>query len=115
MPGSPEPRRRRELATRGIRVLVLEAREQIGGRTFTSSLSDGELIELGRTYVHWTQPHTWPEMTRYGLIGDVIPAEKRRKMMLTPADGPEGLEWAAPEDEFSPRQFSARALLGSST
>lgn len=78
----------RELATRGFRVLILEGDDQIGGRTRTASLSDGELIELGGTYVHWLQPHTWSEITRYGRAGDLVPGGEAPEWALTPhADG----------------------------
>lgn len=56
----------RELSGRGYRVLVLEARDRIGGRTWTTERL-GRRLELGGTWVHWAQPHTWSEMTRYGL------------------------------------------------
>ncbi len=56
----------RELRTSGLRVLLLEARPRIGGRTFTSEVG-GHQVELGGAFVHWTQPHVWAEITRYGL------------------------------------------------
>ncbi len=56
----------RELRTKGLRVLLLEARPRIGGRTFTSEIG-GHQVELGGAFVHWTQPHVWAEITRYGL------------------------------------------------
>jgi monoamine oxidase len=46
--------------------LLLEARPRIGGRTFTSEVG-GHQVELGGAFVHWTQPHVWTEITRYGL------------------------------------------------
>jgi monoamine oxidase len=55
----------RELRMAGISSTVLEARDRIGGRTLTATWL-GEVIELGGQYVHWTQPHIWAEMTRYG-------------------------------------------------
>jgi len=56
----------RELRMNGLRVLLLEARPRIGGRTFTSEV-EGHQVELGGAFVHWTQPHVWAEITRYGL------------------------------------------------
>lgn len=56
----------RELSELGLRVLLLEARSRIGGRTFTSQV-EGHDVELGGAYVHWFQPHIWTEITRYGL------------------------------------------------
>ena len=56
----------RELRHLGLDVLVLEARERIGGRTWTVQAS-GHTLELGGTWVHWNQPHVWAELTRYGI------------------------------------------------
>lgn len=55
----------RELARAGRSVIVLEARDRVGGRTWTDHRL-GHDLELGGTWVHWVQPHTWAEMTRYG-------------------------------------------------
>ena len=55
----------RELGRAGLDVLVLEARDRVGGRTWTDRRL-GHDLELGSTWVHWVQPHTWAEMTRYG-------------------------------------------------
>jgi monoamine oxidase len=56
----------RELSRRGTSVLVLEARDRIGGRTWSAERL-GRTLELGGTWVHPTQPHVWAELTRYGL------------------------------------------------
>lgn len=56
----------RELSRAGRSVLVLEARDRIGGRTWLDERMGLEL-ELGGTWVHWTQPHVWAEMRRYGI------------------------------------------------
>jgi monoamine oxidase len=55
----------REIGANGRRVLVLEARPRLGGRTFTSHFADHE-VEFGGAWVHWLQPHVWPELLRYG-------------------------------------------------
>src|ERR1700759_5275710 len=55
----------RELGRAGLGVLVLEARDRVGGRTWTDRRL-GHDLELGGTWVHWVQPHTWAEITRYG-------------------------------------------------
>ena len=55
----------RELSRAGRSVIVLEARDRVGGRTWTDHRL-GHDLELGGTWVHWVQPHTWAEMTRYG-------------------------------------------------
>ncbi len=56
----------RDLAQRGLHVTLLEARNRLGGRTFTTKFGQDE-IELGGTWIHWTQPYIWIEMMRYGL------------------------------------------------
>jgi monoamine oxidase len=47
-------------------VVLLEARDRLGGRTRTSEF-EGRQVELGGTWVHWHQPHVWAELSRYGL------------------------------------------------
>lgn len=49
-----------------VDVLLLEARDRIGGRTWTAKVL-GEEIEMGGTWVHWAQPHLYAELHRYGL------------------------------------------------
>jgi pseudooxynicotine oxidase len=56
----------RECSERGRSVLVLEARERLGGRTWSTQWAGTE-IELGGAWVHWHQPHTFSELTRAGL------------------------------------------------
>jgi pseudooxynicotine dehydrogenase len=56
----------RETALRGARTLVVEARDRLGGRTWTAPWQ-GLDIELGGGWVHWHQPHTWSEIVRAGL------------------------------------------------
>ncbi|HEU5404456.1 MAG TPA: NAD(P)/FAD-dependent oxidoreductase, partial [Gaiellaceae bacterium] len=56
----------REIALRGCSVLLLEARDRLGGRTWSADWN-GIPIEYGGGWVHWHQPHTWSEITRAGL------------------------------------------------
>ena len=56
----------RECALRGRSVLLLEARERLGGRTWSGDWN-GIPIEYGGAWVHWHQPHTFSELTRAGL------------------------------------------------
>ncbi len=71
----------RELRHAGLRVLLLEARNRLGGRTFTARLGQ-ELFDLGGTWVHSTQPHVFAEINRYGL-----------ELVENPAVIPELLLW----------------------
>jgi monoamine oxidase len=62
----------REAALRGRSVVLLEARDRLGGRTWTAPWN-GSQIEYGGAWVHWHQPHTFSELTRAGLavtLGD---------------------------------------------
>jgi monoamine oxidase len=71
----------RELGNAGHRVLVLEARDRLGGRAFTSQFAGTE-VELGGAFVHWFQPHIFAELTRYG-IGLSVPPEPTRWSYIT--------------------------------
>lgn len=57
----------RELTQRGASVIVLEARDRLGGRTWTRDSDLGKSLDFGGTWVHWIQPHVWAEIERYGL------------------------------------------------
>jgi len=70
----------REFGHAGMRTLVLEARNRLGGRTFTSRMG-GEMLELGGTWIHSTQPHVFAEASRYGLeIVDSMPGLPERML-----------------------------------
>ena len=56
----------RDLKHRGFNVLLLEARDRLGGRTWFKEVN-GFHVELGGTWIHWTQPFVWAEKERYGL------------------------------------------------
>lgn len=56
----------RELASRGHRTVLLEARDRLGGKTYTTSFA-GRSVEMGGMSIHWFQPHVWAEITRYSL------------------------------------------------
>lgn len=57
----------RDLALAGNNVLLLEARDRIGGRSWSSNI-DGYAYEMGGTWVHWHQPFVWRELRRYGMM-----------------------------------------------
>jgi monoamine oxidase len=62
----------REAALRGCSVLLLEARDRLGGRTWSADWN-GIPVEYGGAWVHWHQPHTWSEITRAGLAVEIRP------------------------------------------
>ncbi|MGW3956577.1 flavin monoamine oxidase family protein [Streptomyces sp. NPDC004752] len=55
----------RELRAKGLRPLVLEARDRIGGRTWTADFN-GVSVEMGGESVDEKQPYVWNEVKRYG-------------------------------------------------
>jgi pseudooxynicotine oxidase len=56
----------REVTRHGQSVTLLEARDRLGGRTWSAPWN-GWQIEYGGAWVHWHQPHTWSEISRAGL------------------------------------------------
>jgi monoamine oxidase len=56
----------RDLQRSGHRAVVLEGRDRLGGRVWTSEFC-GVPVELGGAWVHWYQPYVWAELSRYGL------------------------------------------------
>ncbi|KAJ4317088.1 hypothetical protein N0V84_007541 [Fusarium piperis] len=67
----------RDLSLQGLRTLLLEARDRIGGRTW-SAKGQNDDYEMGGGWVHHLQPHVWAEMSRYGLV------EPKRSIGLSP-------------------------------
>jgi monoamine oxidase len=62
----------RELTWAGRSVVVLEARDRVGGRTWLDERL-GRSLELGGGWVHWLQPFVWGELVRYGLAVEPTP------------------------------------------
>ncbi|KAL4907149.1 hypothetical protein BDW74DRAFT_189706 [Aspergillus multicolor] len=60
----------RDACIAGLKVLLLEARDRIGGRSWSSDIG-GYPFEMGGTWVHWGQPHVWREISRYGMCGEL--------------------------------------------
>ena len=56
----------RSLAEAGLRVLVIEARDRIGGRILTRRVG-GETIELGAEFIHGRPPELWALIDEIGL------------------------------------------------
>ncbi|KAH8698666.1 monoamine oxidase [Talaromyces proteolyticus] len=56
----------RDLSNKGFSVVLIEARDRLGGRTYTEQAL-GSHIDLGGGYVHWTQANVWRELHRYGI------------------------------------------------
>ncbi|KAL0257127.1 hypothetical protein SLS55_007937 [Diplodia seriata] len=60
----------RDASLSGLRVLLLEARDRIGGRSWSSNIG-GYPFEMGGTWVHWGQPHVWREISRYQMQNEL--------------------------------------------
>lgn len=56
----------RETTKVGLRTVLLEARNRLGGRTYFAPFGDHK-VELGANYLYWLQPHIWAEVNRYQL------------------------------------------------
>ncbi|KAH7086059.1 monoamine oxidase N [Paraphoma chrysanthemicola] len=61
----------RDAANYGLRVLLIEARDRIGGRSWSSNIG-GYPYEMGGTWVHWAQPHVWREISRYQMRDEIV-------------------------------------------
>lgn len=95
----------RELGSRGHEVTVLEARDRIGGRTWLDHRL-GMDLEIGGTWVHWSQPYVWAELERYG-IGLVPSPEPEAAYWF----GEEGLVSGTAEDLLAAMDGPNRRLL----
>jgi monoamine oxidase len=82
----------RELGDRGRRVVIIEARDRLGGRAWFSSFAGTE-VEMGGGFVDRAQPFIWAELTRYGL--DVVENADAQRAFFRHDDG---IEEARPED-----------------
>src|SRR5258708_22490180 len=56
----------RALAEAGLKVLVVEAQDRIGGRIWTRHVGD-EAIELGAEFIHGRPPELWALVEEAGL------------------------------------------------
>ncbi|RDW87971.1 hypothetical protein BP6252_00003 [Coleophoma cylindrospora] len=55
------------------KTLLIDARDRIGGRTWTSNL-DGQEFEMGGMWVHWWQTFMWGELVKYELHKNITTA-----------------------------------------
>ncbi|HEV2578531.1 MAG TPA: NAD(P)/FAD-dependent oxidoreductase [Acidobacteriaceae bacterium] len=72
----------RELAERGLRTLVLEARDRVGGRIYSLQTSEG-VVELGAEFVHGRDEKLWALIDEAGAET----VERDGAMLREDADG----------------------------
>jgi pseudooxynicotine oxidase len=89
----------RELSRAGQSVLLLEARDRLGGRTwYKHDETHDRSLELGGTWVHWTQPHVFAEITRYRLdLIESLGAAAPERLIFRSDDKLRNVPW---EDAF---------------
>ncbi|KAJ5811783.1 hypothetical protein N7474_008084 [Penicillium riverlandense] len=99
-----------------LKILLLEARDRIGGRTWTAKVL-GEELEMGGTWVHWAQPHLYSELRRYGLhtnlktsAGTLAPEKQTFKPAVGPPEELPIHETAATLDRVAQSFFAVEAL-----
>jgi pseudooxynicotine oxidase len=76
----------REVIKAGLRTVLLEARNRLGGRTFYTKFDD-DPVELGGECVHWLQPNVWAEILHYGLTIDEIPGMALSQRLMWMSEG----------------------------
>jgi monoamine oxidase len=76
----------RDSQKNGLKTLILEARNRLGGRTFSAEF-EGSPIELGGTWIHNTQPFVWAESQRYGMEVIETPGAVADVMTVVMPDG----------------------------
>jgi monoamine oxidase len=100
----------RELEARGRSVLVLEARDRVGGRVW---LQRGALrgldLDMGGAWVADCQPHVWAEADRYRVAREHDPPPTRVRWRF----GDELVERALPVEpaDFGELERAIAALL----
>ncbi|SEG47455.1 Monoamine oxidase [Bryocella elongata] len=87
----------RALGERGMRVLVLEARDRIGGRVWSQRALSGDVVELGAEFIHGRAPELWSLIEESG----VTTAERDGVMLRETSDGLNAAEDHG-EDIFAP-------------
>jgi monoamine oxidase len=78
----------RTLAGSGATVVVLEARDRVGGRTLDQHLADGSTVELGGQWVGPTQDHILALLDELGLATHPTHDDGADLALLGPGRGP---------------------------
>lgn len=72
----------RRLHEAGRDVVVLEARDRVGGRTWTVEAADGTLVDLGGQWVGPSQHHLRGLLDEFGLATEPTPVAGRSTLVL---------------------------------
>ena len=100
----------RELREAGKSVLILEARDRIGGSTwYRADAFGGVGLEMGGTWIVPQQTHVWGEVQRYGV--EVVDSEMPERM--TWSDHGEVLDTLlpVPPDQYGALEHAMRSLV----
>ncbi|GGP64964.1 flavin monoamine oxidase family protein [Saccharothrix coeruleofusca] len=84
----------RQLRRKGLAVLLLEARDRVGGRAWTSTF-EGEQVEMGATWIDPLQTNVWAETQNQGIS---IVADSAPGRALFPTDT--GMGYFSVEEAF---------------
>lgn len=87
----------RALAERGMRPVVLEARDRVGGRIYSLQTGQG-VVELGAEFVHGREPQLWALINEAGA--DTV--ERNGSVMREDTPGELAEEEHVEEDLFDP-------------
>lgn len=73
----------------GLSVAVLEARDRVGGKSWTVPLSNGRgVADMGAAWVNDTlQPRIWSYIKRFGLDSKIVKQRLGEKAVLMTEDG----------------------------
>lgn len=83
----------RALAERGMHVVLLEAKDRVGGRVFTRKAEGGGTVELGAEFVHGRAPELW------ALIDECGAKTVEREGTMLREEWGDGLTEDDPQDE----------------
>lgn len=85
----------------GLKVLLLEGRDRIGGRSWSSNMG-GYPFEMGGTWVYWGQPNVWREILRYQMQDELeVSYDFTRGVNQYFLAGPDGTQQFSHEEEVS--------------
>ncbi|KAL6694233.1 amine oxidase [Trichoderma pleuroticola] len=101
----------RDASVAGLKVLLLEARDRIGGRSWSSNI-EGYPYEMGGTWVFWGQANVWREIARYGMQDELeISYDFSRGINKYLLSSPQGTQTFTHEEEDALMQSSLAKLV----